>query len=484
MVKCNTDYSKHYSLIDQDTFWRYFVKYWKDQIIATAISPENVNDFQNIKQTLGKHRFTAINSCTNFEANEIIQLFNEATKSLLSNINLGTLSCIDESIISYFGLLSYQICQRLNQTGIPLSLAVSPRVPNNLESAKEAAISLMSHLYEIDQTSQHIIFDSGFHILSLKDEVKQFGYKFTASFKHTGVQPPNKIVHLSQKLLKTGQSFRFQNQDEAIEVHRSPMYVNGTITNAYLFNAPQNTITNTKISYKMAQFMCFQQTKSEIIRVFGITNNQAAGKSEVELIKEFGGIDLTLPPPDSNGKPEWNKEVIEILSLPHLKIKYKSLPNLGYISTMSKTKILNEIIDHPIVKAKIIQYTGKAPEVTNKPLSLLQAKSVRLAFTGEPNQGESLHDFHLYSYNLVDILDKNFYGSVKESKARAWGKSFFSTLLFLLTHNAYALHREYHYKPKMGQKDEETNEDRKNSFNSFLLSLLRDISSKYPILNH
>ncbi|KYQ88902.1 hypothetical protein DLAC_11814 [Tieghemostelium lacteum] len=409
---------------------------------------------------------------------------------------LGNTSTIDESLFSYYGkdahhlkisvtipskphpdgLLAYQICQRLPNSRLPIPIGWDLRTPQNKKAPYAACDKLITDLLirtKDRNLTHHLIVDSGFATLSHIKDYKKKNIIVTAAVKQSGSKHLSAISGLASKNLSDQQSLQFYNKDQKYiyEIMRNGSLIHNTISTAWT-PVGFEEVVESSISYDGA------------VKLFSLINSDLATIAHWDtipippnhsIIKNKYGIDITKPPVGTSDT--WTKETLTALTRDHLLAIHSTL----WFGTAPSGKTKEELISE-IIRPDIMFYDedGYDQDFSNVKLNPNDILDMEKRVLGTPITQDSIHNYYLSHYNLVDVIDKNFYGTVVPKLAGTWQNLFTTSLLFSMVYHSFVMFAEAKKDSFLAQTNDNKMDQLTKSLSSYIITLCDEVDKKYP----
>ncbi|KYQ89939.1 putative basic-leucine zipper transcription factor [Tieghemostelium lacteum] len=541
-----------YNDIDEEDFWRYIVTFWK-RTLTTRVSPEKQVLLDSIPAIMGINKFMCIHTACLLSERVVYKFMDSLVNKIDELFLLGNQSHLSESLYtvyskikySYMGesllippyvekdcLPSYQACQYLSLSGLPIPIEFSIRKPMNQKSPTQSYYYVAKQLHTrigIHHPKHHLICDPEFSIHSKFSKLVSKHFLVTTNIGTTIPDSLANIIEFGVPLIMEGESLLYYNKDRrtTFEIYRQNNYFYISESNSWCLLNPQYTTTtnNTssinnndnitshsinnnvnydnnkndlvdnitpeilepKISYQTAVQMVFFP-RNDLISITKFNPN-GEKYSNHQIIKNIFHVDILKPP---NGNT-WNATNLYTIHTDHLHLLYKEITGKPLPKNPAKktSDMINAIIAvNPVSMSdndsddnnNNISSSIDSNTISNSPLSNPIEDSQITEFQdkviGKPCQQKSLYITYTPDYSIRDIMDKHFLLNILQSGgAHSWESLNMLMSLCTITYLAFSYHTEKSF--ETGNKIPFDNLDSvKNDFNNFIVDAITELSAE------
>eukprot|EP01133_Synstelium_polycarpum_P021394 gene21394-25701_t len=454
--------TSRYNPISRDTFFRYFVEFWRKHLLASGTTDKESKVLGDIPHLVGTNRYIAIHATLkklpeSFFA-EFLTLMHRAIDRFFI---LGNVSVVDESLYAYNGrdaksalihttvppkphpdgIIEYVVAQLLRLSKIPIPIGFQQKTPSNIRTPIQYMYNLVRDIKKRTPLLQTIVCDSGFGIMMSKSVLKSLQFTYLASFKKSGASTAHSLMHIATPT-KPGQFRMLSHDNEIYEYYKSNQFINNTITNAWkVRDAPKSTpVQPPRKIYDIAVILATKLTTADIIQLFKLDREKHCMMGIVEVIQCAINVDILAPPPGTATDGVWTENLLtNECTTEHLKILATNL----LLSTPVSSKKKKDLVQ-TVLRKDIVTFDEDGND-TSMPVAKLMPQDIenqKKAVVGPCRTSGSIHQYYLDRYYYIDYIDKVFYKQIKPAVEGSWQALFACANLYYLTYLAFAFHKE------------------------------------------
>lgn len=442
--------------LNEQLFWCFLAHKVAASIHGKILKKRGVNPVIVKSMALfGENRFHAVQERLQLGETGLKEFLSGMKTALLSVIELGSVSSLDDRIIAHFsqlmrdlgiaaklpekphgyGLLVQVAAQILPYSVLRIHLDAEAKTPSNKPTIAEATVALVERLAPDLPPNSVFVADSASLSRKILPKLQRLPVKFAISVKSHRAADFQPLWELGQEELPHDHSRTYWNGESLLQIaDRAGDHITSVITNAYAPAAAPPPAARPAFSYNLAVALLAEDVNAVKTLAPNLPNKE--GMSQRKIIQSITGHDPFLPPGHSADRDVLSAAPLMALFKPQLQIIAGALPGKPPVSGLDKEALVDLILTNAGQETDTPRTGGRQ-----------RKRGMKLEIYRGDLRGPSFPDsavvnFWAAHYGHIDQLNRELYTNFKLAGGTHWETSLFWTYIETLILNAFAIYYE------------------------------------------